>query len=331
MNPSLSGSNRCEVGSIQNQFDAISPENALKWDSVHRKAGRYDFNAADRYVNFGESNRMFIVGHTLVWHNQTPNGCSRIATAIPSTATRCCAGCAIISPRCVGRYRGRIPRLGCGEQSAERRRHAGQSPWMKIIGEDYLFKAYEFARQADPQAQLYYNDFSLENTPKRQGAVALIRKLQSRGVTIAAVGLQGHYKLDWPAKQDLENTIDTFAALGVKVMITELDLDVLPPATQSQDAEVRMNFELESRLNPYTNGLPDSMQQALTSRLRGAVRGVRPSPRKHRPRHLLGSDGCELVAEQLARQRPDELPAAVRPPVPAQTRFRSSPAGWTRD
>jgi endo-1,4-beta-xylanase len=136
----------------------------------------------------------------------------------------------------------------------------------KIIGEDYLLKAYQFAHAADPQAELYYNDYSLENAPKRNGAITLIKKLQAQGVHLAAVGLQGHYKMDWPSPAQVDETIEAFSKLGVKVTITELDLDVLPPATRSRAAEVSMNFALRAELNPYTNGLPDSVQQKLAQR-----------------------------------------------------------------
>ena len=108
--------------------------------------------------------------------------------------------------------------------------------------------------------------YSLENAPKRAGAIALIRRLQSQGIPIAAVGLQGHYKMDWPTPAALDETIKAFAALGVKVDITELDVDVLPPATRSRGAEVSMSFAGQSRLNPYTNGLPDAVQLALARR-----------------------------------------------------------------
>ena len=136
----------------------------------------------------------------------------------------------------------------------------------KIIGEDYLLKAYEFAHEADPAAELYYNDYSLENLPKQNGAIALIKKLQAQGVKISAVGLQGHYKMNWPTTMQLDETISAFAGLGVKVMITELDMDLLPSATHDQSAEVSMNFTLQEKLNPYTNGLPDAVQQKLAQR-----------------------------------------------------------------
>jgi endo-1,4-beta-xylanase len=141
-----------------------------------------------------------------------------------------------------------------------------RSPWLTIIGEDYLTKAFEWAHEADPAAELYYNDYSLENPAKRAGAIALIKKLQAAGVRITAVGLQGHDKMDWPSVGLQDSTITEFAATGVKVAITELDIDVLPPVGQNRGADVSFNAELQARLNPYAQALPDSLQQALARR-----------------------------------------------------------------
>ena len=199
----FSGSNRCEVALIQTQFDTISPENALKWESIHPKAGRYDFKPADQYVEFGASNHMFIVGHTLVWHNQTPKWVFQDNSGNPVDRDTLLRRMHDHIATVVGRYRGRINGWDVVNEALNEDGTLRQSPWLKILGEDYLLKAYKFAHEADPQAQLYYNDYSLENTSKRQGAVALIRRLQARGVVIAGVGLQGHYKLDWPKKADL--------------------------------------------------------------------------------------------------------------------------------
>lgn len=122
--------------------------------------------------------------------------------------------------------------------------------------------AYQFAHEADPNAQLYYNDYSLENLPKRQGAISLIKKLQSRGVRIDAIGLQEHDKMDWPSTNQVDETISAFAQLGVKVMVTELDVDLLPAATRSRSAEVSMSVAGSRKLNPYADGLPDSLQRS---------------------------------------------------------------------
>ena len=114
--------------------------------------------------------------------------------------------------------------------------------------------AYQFAHEADPNAQLYYNDYSLDNAPKREGAIKLIKNLQAHGVKVYAVGLQEHDKMDWPTTNQLDETITAFSQLGIKVMVTEFDIDLLPTATSSQGADVSMNARGAPNWNPYANG-----------------------------------------------------------------------------
>jgi len=135
---------------------------------------------------------------------------------------------------------------------------------MKIIGEDYLAKAFEFAHEADPSAQLYYNDYDLELPAKRKGAVELIKKLKAAGVPITAIGLQNHNRMDWPTVADEDATISAFEGLGIRVNITELDVDVLPRT--KPDADYAIDITPTPQLNPYINGMPDSAQQALAKR-----------------------------------------------------------------
>jgi endo-1,4-beta-xylanase len=251
---------------VKAQFDSISPENALKWESIHPKPDQYDFSAADRYVEFGQTNNVFIVGHTLVWHNQTPKWVFQDGQGNPLVRDALLQQMSNHIFTVVGRYRGKIGGWDVVNEALDDDGTLRKSEWEKIIGPDYIIKAYQFVHEADPQAQLYYNDYSLENEAKRNGAIALIKKLQAAGIPIAGVGLQGHYKMDWPTTNQLDETITAFGRLGVKVMITELDLDMLPPATSSQAAEVSMNFALRAELNPYTNGLPAAVQQQLTQR-----------------------------------------------------------------
>jgi len=265
----FSGSNAAETALVKAQFNSISPENVLKWEFVHPEPDRYDFSGADRYVEFGRKNDMFIVGHTLVWHSQTPKWVFQDDKGNPLDRDALLLRMSNHIATVVGRYRGKIGGWDVVNEALDDDGTLRQSEWEKIIGPDYIIKAYQFAHKADPQAQLYYNDFSLENAPKRRGAIALVRKLQAAGIPIAGVGLQGHYKMDWPAPAQLDKTIEALSMLGLKVMITELDLDVLPSATGSQAAEVSMNFALQAKLNPYTNGLPAAVQQQLTQRYAG--------------------------------------------------------------
>lgn len=251
---------------VKAQFNTITPENVLKWANVHPNPETYDFAAPDRYVTFGEKNHMFIVGHTLVWHNQTPAWVFKDNQGNPVDRDTLLKRLHDHIFTVVGRYKGRINGWDVVNEALNEDGSMRQTPWMKIIGEDYIAKAFEYAHEADPKAELYYNDYSVENEAKRRGAVALIKKLQAQGVPLTAIGLQGHNKMDWPTVEQQDATIAAFGNLGIKVMITELDIDVLPAATRQPGAEVTLNVDAQARLNPYQNGLPESVQQALAKR-----------------------------------------------------------------
>jgi endo-1,4-beta-xylanase len=254
------------VSIIAKQFNSITPENVLKWESVHPEPGQYSFESSDRYVAFGEKYRMFIVGHTLIWHSQTPRWVFEDGKGAPVDRQTLLARMRDHIQTVVGRYKGRIKGWDVVNEALDEDGTLRQTPWMKIIGEDYLVKAFEFAHEADPSAQLYYNDYSLENQAKRKGAIELIKKLKAHSVPVYAVGLQDHDKMDWPTGQQESETIVAFASLGLRVNITELDVDVLPRASQHRGADISLNVELRAQLNPYAGGLPDSLQRSLASR-----------------------------------------------------------------
>ena len=254
------------VAIITSQFSSITPENILKWKSVHPEPKKYDFQGPDRYVAFGEKYHMAIMGHTLVWHKQTPRWVFEDARGNPVDRETLLGRLRDHIHTVVGRYKGRIMGWDVVNEALNEDGTMRQTAWLKIIGEDYVAKAFEFAHEADPQAQLYYNDYALENEAKRKGAIELIKKLRALKIPIFAVGLQAHNRLDWPTVEQQEATITAFAKLGLKVNITELDIDVLPPASQHHGADITMNFKLQAKLNPYSNGLPDAVQQALAKR-----------------------------------------------------------------
>jgi endo-1,4-beta-xylanase len=251
---------------ITRHFNSITPENVLKWESVHPRPNTYNFDGPDAYVAFGEKYHLVIIGHTLIWHNQTPRWVFQDAKGNPVDRETLLGRMRDHIHAVVGRYKGRIKGWDVVNEALNEDGTLRQSPWMKIIGEDYLVRAFQFAHEADPDAQLYYNDYSLENEPKRKGALELIKRLKAQGIPIFAVGLQSHDRMAWPTLDQEDATIAAFANLGIKVNITELDIDVLPPAGENRGADITLNVELQARLNPYANGLPDSVQQALAQR-----------------------------------------------------------------
>ncbi len=247
---------------IKAQFNAISPENILKWESLHPEPGRYDFTGPDRYVEFGEKNHMLIVGHTLVWHNQTPKWVFQDANGNPVTRDVLLERMRNHIHTVVGRYKGRIKIWDVVNEALQDDGTLRKSPWEKIIGDDYIEKAFQYAHEADPDAILRYNDYSLENKPKQNGAIALIKKLQAEGIPVTAIGLQDHVQMDWPTREQEDAAISAFASLGLKVMITELDVNVLGG---KQTAEIT-EMAHQGGSNVYTNGLPPVVQQELAKR-----------------------------------------------------------------
>jgi endo-1,4-beta-xylanase len=248
---------------IDQQFNCISPENILKWQHVHPKPEVYDFSGSDQFVAFGEKKHMVIIGHTLIWHKQTPTWVFEDEKSNPVPREALLNRMREHIRTVVGRYKGRIRGWDVVNEALNEDGTMRQSPWMKIIGPDYVLKAFQYAHEADPHAELYYNDYSLENEAKRKGALELIKRLQGAGVRVTAVGLQSHDRLDWPTLQQLDDTISAFTALGVRVNITELDVTVLPPAKETEQ------IRTEQAHDPYTHGLPTSVQQALAKRYAG--------------------------------------------------------------
>src|SRR2546430_16794131 len=251
----FSGRDTLGAALVSAQFNAITPENVLKWTSVHPRPGVYDFTVADQYVAFGERYDMFIVGHTLVWHQQTPSWGFQDANGQPVTRDTSVGRLQDHIQTVVGRYRGRIRGWDVVNEALNDDGTLRPTPWLTILGEDYLAQAFRFAHEADPDAELYYNDYALENAAKRRGALELVRRLRAQGVPVTGVGLQGHNRTDWPTLAQQDSAIVAFAALGVPVMITELAIAELPRPGESV-----------ADLSPYRAGLPDSVQRALAQR-----------------------------------------------------------------
>ena len=261
----ITGSDKQGDTLINQQFNSISPENVMKWEVIHPRADAYNFTLADQYVEFGVTHHMFIVGHTLCWHSQTPAWVCKDDKGNPLTREALLQRLDDHIQTVVGRYNGKIGSWDVVNEALNEDGTLRQSQWEKIIGDDYIIKAFQFAHEADPRVQLTYNDYNLENPAKRKGALELVKRLKAAGVPIAIVGNQAHLHLDSPSVQDEEATISDLAAAGVKVAITELDIDVLPSAG-GHSADVSLNIQQNPKLNPYPHALPDDVQQALAKR-----------------------------------------------------------------
>lgn len=259
---------------ILQQFNSITLENSLKAEVVNPRPGVWNFNSADAFVKFGEDNNMFIVGHTLIWHNQTPDWFFNDETGKPKTHDAMVEFMKSYIETVAGRYKNRINAWDVVNEVIDNDGTYRQTTWVKSIGNgDELVKlAFKFASEYAPGTELYYNDFNVWRPTKRDGIARLVRMLKKEGIRIDGVGIQGHWGLNYPKNEYIEAAIDTFASLGVKVMITELDVDVLPVTKEGQLIGKIMNDpqwqleEFRKFLNPYAKGLPVEVENQLTSR-----------------------------------------------------------------
>lgn len=267
VNPShTSGKNAVEQAIVLRHFNSITNENALKWEQVHPEPDRYDFGAADEFVAFGEKHGMFIVGHVLVWHQQTPDWVFTGADGRPAGREELLERMRSHIHTVVGRYRGRVHAWDVVNEALNEDGTLRRTPWRDIIGDDYIAKAFQFAHEADPEAELYYNDYNLPKAEKGAGALGIVRALKARGLRIDGIGEQGHWLMDFPSVEQIDAMLREFGAAGFKTHITELDIDVLPrdPAMYGADLDAKQKFRAET--NIYPDGLPDERQQALARR-----------------------------------------------------------------
>ena len=252
---------------IEQQFNAATPENDMKWERIHPKPGVYDFAAADKFVEFAEKNNIFITGHTLLWHSQAPDWIFEDEHGQPIGRDALLARLKDHINTVVGRYKGRIQSWDVVNEALNEDGTMRESKWYKIIGEDMIEKAFEYAHAADPDAELYYNDYNLNNPQKRAGVVRLVKQLQAKGLRIDGVGMQGHYSLFHPDFNEVEDSIIAYAKTGVKVMFTEVDISVLLfPEGAEAGADVNQNFALQEKLNPYSQGLTPEAEAQLSKR-----------------------------------------------------------------
>lgn len=259
---------------VAKHFNSITAENDLKAEVVNPEPGVYNFAPADAFVAFGEAHNQFIVGHTLVWHNQTPAWFFHDAQGNPNTPEAQKERLRQHIETVASRYAGRIHAWDVVNEVIADDGSYRPTTWVKSIGDgDELVKlSFKYAAQYAPDAELYYNDFNAWRPAKRDGIVRLVKMLQSEGIRIDGVGIQGHWGLNYPKNEYIESAIDAYGALGVKVMITELEIDVLPLTREGQIIGTGMmhpQFQLEEfkdYLDPYREGLPAAVEQQLADR-----------------------------------------------------------------
>ena len=249
---------------VTSEFNSITPENSLKWMFLQPFPNKFNFGAADKYVELGIKNNMHIVGHALVWHNQ-------LADFMKTTGSRSEFKKHVENHinTVVSRYKGKIDAWDVVNEAFNENGSLRQSVFKKQMGDNYIEDVFKLAETADPDADLIYNDYNLYKPAKRAGVLKMVKKLQENGTKINAIGVQAHWRLNSPSLMEIEQIILDISDLGVEVMFTELDVTVLPNPWELVGAEVTQNFskfEGDPKMDPYPKALPKSVEKQLAKR-----------------------------------------------------------------
>lgn len=248
---------------IGRQFSAVVAENCMKGEVVQPKEGVFNFKDGDLLCELAERNAQVVTGHCLIWHSQPPKW--MFTDKDGKTVSR-----EVLIERMkshiyavAGHFKGRVKGWDVVNEAILDNGKFRKSEYYRIIGPEFIRLAFQFAHEADPDAELYYNDYSMDRPGKRDAVVRLIRDLKAHGCRIDAVGMQSHVAFDTPL-DEYEKSIEAFAAEGVKVMVTELDLSVLPWPKGNFGAAVETNFTYNDSLNPYRKGLSKEKEKEQT-------------------------------------------------------------------
>ena len=252
---------------LKNHFNCAVAENCMKPEVLAPAEGIFDFRVADKFVYYCQQLGLKVNGHCLVWHSQAPdwwftNGYAASPVSKEVLKERLIKHIKTV----VGHFKGQVFGWDVVNEAIEDDGSFRKSKYYNLLGEEFIEIAFRAAHEADPDAELYYNDYSMAGAKKREAVCRLVRNLKAKGLRIDGVGMQSHNGLDYPNLEEYEKSIDAFAACGVKVLITELDINVLPNPEGFGGADIAQNFELQQKYNPYVNGLPKDKQKELDKR-----------------------------------------------------------------
>ena len=261
----INGNNPIESVLIAKEFSAIVPENCMKPQLIEPEENKFYWDDADKFVALAEKNKQVVTGHCLIWHSQIGRW-----KFVDSTGKD-------VSPevlkermrnhilKVVGRYKGRIKGWDVVNEAFEDNGKYRNSKFYKILGKDFIKYAFQFAHEADPNAELYYNDYNVENPAKCDGLVQLVRELKEAGCRIDAVGSQSHMHINTPTIEATETSFKKLKKAGVHILITEWDISILP--SPYSGANVSANFKYSKEMDPYREVVPDSNQQKWNKRM----------------------------------------------------------------
>ncbi len=257
--PQIDGTDKRAVAIIRNQFSSIVAENCMKSMFLQPQEGKFFFDDADRFVDFGMKKNMFVIGHTLIWHSQLPKWFFTDKNGKDVSPEVLKQRMKDHITTVVSRYKGKVKGWDVVNEAILEDGTYRKSKFYEILGEDFIPLAFQYAQEADPNAELYYNDYNEWYPEKVKAVITMVEKLKSRGIRIDGVGMQAHVGMDIPSINEYEKAILAYSNAGVKVNITELEISALPSPWGSS-ANVSDTVAYQKEMNPYTKGLPKEVE-----------------------------------------------------------------------
>ena len=255
-----------EEALVKAQFNQVVAENCMKGEENHPEVNRFDFTDGDKLADWAEKNGKALIGHCLVWHSQPPKWMFTDAEGKLVSREVLIGRMYNHIMNVVTHYKGKVKGWDVVNEAFEDDGSYRKSLYYKIIGPEFIELAFQFAHEADPNVELYYNDYSTSKPGKREAICKLVRSLKEKGIRIDAVGMQSHNGYDYPDYAEYEKSMEAFAAEGVKVMLSELDMNMLPYPENFGGAEISQHFELQAKYNPYVKGLDKKAQKLFNQR-----------------------------------------------------------------
>jgi endo-1,4-beta-xylanase len=226
-----------EASLVLGHFNSMTAENAMKMGPIHPRPYTYNWAGADSIAAFAKRNNMKLRGHCLVWHNQTPNWLFKDSNENLVSKEVLLERMKDHITAVVTRYKGTIYAWDVVNEAISDKKDEFYRPslFYQICGEEFIAKAFEYAHAADPDAILFYNDYNEIDPVKREKIIRMIKELKAKGIPIHGVGLQGHWAVNEPSREQLDKTLEDFSKLGLQMQITELDISVYPKEHNARD------------------------------------------------------------------------------------------------
>ena len=251
---------------VVSNFNTVVAENCMKAEVIHPPEGVYDFTLADEFVEKSLAAGLRVHGHVLIWHSQCPYWFhhDKDGNLVSKEVLKKRMKEHIFT--ILGHFKGRVASWDVVNEAFEDNGSLRNSLWYQILGEDFIPLAFQYAHEADPTVELYYNDFSMNKASKVEAVCKFFRPLIDKGMPIDGIGMQGHMILEDGAQNiisEYDHSISTIVSTGVKTFFSELDLSVLPNPYGFSGANVSDRFAYRPEVDPYKDGVPAAKQAEI--------------------------------------------------------------------